>query len=169
MKVLVASQSPVKLAAVQQRWPQAQGLASSAATPAQPINSALHCAHLRLDAIQSEPADLYLAIENGIDTIGHLDNGGDARHYVDVCCVVAQLSNERREAISFGIPINKRLVETACAETPPDYALRNLGCAVTAGALLAREFGVTPDNWMADARFGGVDRKAQILDALNKL
>lgn len=171
MRVLLASTSEIKLRALRRVWPQAQGVPSSAATPAQPINSGLLCAHRRLDALigSNAKADLYVAIENGIDTIDYLNHGGGPEHFVDVCYVVAERGGQRYEAASLGVPIEKRIVAQARAETAPNYAQRELGYQVTAGELLARRDGCAADNWMADPRHGAVDRGTQILNALDQL
>jgi len=174
MKVVLASASNIKLRAVRRLWPNVVGCDVSSATqlPAQPVNSGLRCAHARLDALlAAHDADLYLALENGIDTIDYAELGGDAQHFCDVCYAVAQRGRdgERREAASFGIPISKAIVAAARSATEPNYAQRDLGYAVTAGELLQRAHGVDAANWMADARFGGVDRAVQILDALEQI
>ena len=168
MRVLVASTSAVKLQAVREIWPEVEGIAIAHALPAQPINSGLVCAHRRLDALLSQPADLYLAIENGIDTIDYLKDG-DNTHFIDVCYVVAQRNGQRYEAASFGIPVEKRIVAQAMAQTAPNYAHRDLGLEVTAGELLHKRDGVAADNWMADPRHGGIDRTVQIQNALQQL
>jgi non-canonical (house-cleaning) NTP pyrophosphatase len=178
MRVIVASESQVKLAAVCRRL--GRNVSGQAVTglqlPPQPINSAARCANLRLDALLQAhdkatniaaiaPDDLLIAIENGIDTI---NGGADNRYFSDVCAVIIQRGSTRYEALSFGIPIERKWVTAAERATDANYALRDLGYQVTVGQLLHRQYGVPADNWMRDPRFGGIDRTDQILDALDR-
>jgi len=167
-QVIVASNSELKLKAIRQRYPSAIGQAiTSAQLPPQPVNTALQCAHRRLDELvstvgSSRQTPLLIAIENGIDTLS------DGTGPFDVCAVVLQSVGIRCEALSFGIPVERKWVRAAERATEPNFPLRDLGYQITVGQLLHEAYDVPADNWMNDARFGAIHRETQILNAFDQ-
>lgn len=138
--------------------------------PNQPINSAEECALNRIHKLTAEQLyamDYIVSIENGIRLTDDLCE--------DVCVVVVKkiATNQTVSAESYSIPVDRKYYLLAKEASDAEAAVASplgfapAGIKYTLGEMIHREFPEIPaDNWMADPRFGGKNRKDQILDAL---
>lgn len=134
--------------------------------PVQPINSGRECSLRRIDhlgkALQTED-HLIIAIESDIQ-FKEAEGGNTCN---DVCHVTIRRGDIVVSTESYPIPQPEEYYLKACKESDPEYANKEEGLSLTAGSIIARENpGVKANNWMADPKFGGMDRTHQIKDAL---
>lgn len=149
---------------------------------------------LRGQGKKISPNAALVAIENGIYIKEFADS--QANEYYDVCVIMicdfdtnGDIKNITRHN-SFGIKIDSGLFKTYLDMIDPnckvvcDTFLEQVGkynntvfckendligfAGETYGQYLAKLFLVPHDNWMADPRFGNIDRKKQIADAFDK-
>jgi hypothetical protein len=162
MRVALASQSEIKRKALEQwlyekyrmNW-SLQAISVKGTAP-QPVNTAEKCARQRLAQLGPNEAELKIAIENGLEV------GLDG--IKDVCIVVAEYQGIIKVVSSFPIKVPLEFYREASQQPCED------GFSITVGECIRGRFPkVKADNWMLDPRFGGIDRKTQILDALSKL
>lgn len=176
MDLVICTESKIKVSAVTDVLKPQHIITSNtsdAPLPAQPINSGLSCCHQRIDYVKSsfnKSYDLIIAIENGIDTITHLNKEGDHKKYVDICYVVIENHQGNRyegESVDHYIPIPKKYVDRAREVTSSNYSYGHLGYEVTAGDLIKQDYpDIDNSNWMLDSRFYGISRSEQIKSAL---
>lgn len=164
--VLLASESQLKLEAIRDditRYFKSEVRfvlrSVQCGNPAQPVNSAMPCAENRLKAVtEAEDYDMIVAVENGL-----LCDWG--RPVVDICAVVVRTKDGRTaRATSFPVPVPINYYQRIAK-----YGAGPLGLSRTIGEEIHLDHEDIPkDNWMADGRFGGVDRRRQIRSALEK-
>ena len=134
--------------------------------PVQPVNSGHKCAVNRINQVHPDPVEestILVAIENEI----RLQKTGDGQNISDVAHVVIRRGEDIVSSRSFGIPLSEELYKKAELQSEESSVNREFGLSVTVGSVIHQLHPeVSSDNWMKDARFGGIDRKDQILDAL---
>lgn len=136
------------------------------ANPVQPINSGYVCSVRRINHLGADlqtPDQLVIAMENEIeakDVEGKLS-------LLDICHVTIQRGSVVVTAKSYGIPVPEEFYHQAQKVSDPEYPNKEDGLSITVGTLIEKSFPeIKANNWMADLRFGGMDRVAQIKDAL---
>jgi non-canonical (house-cleaning) NTP pyrophosphatase len=167
VEIWVMSTSPIKIEVIREVFVECriQPHRSMCSNPNQPVNSALECAMNRLTELDWSPAAppyLIISIENGMEIT--------ATSCHDVCCVVLLDPRNHRcvHGISDPIPVDRKYYDQARAQSEPQNS-GPLGLSVTVGQMIHQKFPEIPaDNWMADPRFGGYDRKDQIKQALRR-
>jgi non-canonical (house-cleaning) NTP pyrophosphatase len=169
-QIWVTSESPLKLDVVAQVFPQAEIIPSPvvAPNPPQPVNSAIECAKNRILALVETRSihrlpDLIISIENGLQV--------DAMTCADVSGVVMYQPQTDHwvEAISDPIWVNCAFYEEARAKSEAEGYFSPLGIKHTVGEMIQSHFPDIPaNNWMADPRFGGIDRRRQMHQAISR-
>ena len=70
----------------------------------------------------------------------------------------------------FIVPLDTNWYTEACLRTGTEYPLLHQGLSVTCGELIHEKYPDVPhNNWMKDHRFGGIDRKDMIKNAVTKV
>lgn len=166
MEVLLCSESSIKTQAVLEFYQSyhAEDINVKITTfncdelklPAQPINSALICAKLRLDYAKQKTNgkyDIYIAIESGIST---------EYHYCEECCVIIDDGIMSNGSELRPIPWEYNKLIYSCIIDP---CTSELGSDITFGELLhQQDLSIDPKNWML--KICGYDRKDMIKDSI---
>jgi adenine phosphoribosyltransferase len=166
MNILLCSESPLKNLAVRNFYSSkdipvtiTNFNCDELKLPAQPINSALQCAKLRLDYAKQKTNtkyDIYISIENGIVS--------DKYRYSEECCVILDDGIMSNGSISFQIPEKYNIM---IYNSIIDKSTNELGHDVTFGEILQQEDStIDAKNWML--KFGEYDRVKMISDAIHK-
>lgn len=134
--------------------------------PVQPVNSGFVCSVRRIDHLGADlqtPDHLFIAIENEIQ----VKEVQGKNEISDICNVTIRRGDITVTTQSYGIPLPEEYYVRAVKESDPAYANMDDGLSLTAGSLIAKDHPeIKANNWMADPKFGGKDRSAQIKDAL---
>jgi adenine phosphoribosyltransferase len=163
MNVLLCSESPLKTAAVKSFYSLQDVTITNfncdeLKLPAQPINSALQCAKLRLDYAKrytNIKYDIYVSIENGIRA--------DKYGYYEECCAIIDDGIMSNGYISFQIPQKYNIM---IYNSIIDKYTNKLGHDVTFGEILQQENStIDAKNWML--KICQYDRGKMIVDAMH--
>ena len=176
MKIVISSTNALKVAAIKEVIgksnidnPEFEAIAiddDSVDNCEQPINQGTDFCCQNRDLYTREICNdedaLYFSLESGVYTT--------PEGIFDFCVLkVTGLSKITETYYSHGIAIDENLwklyLRTTTRVIKED---KYHGCTTTFGDFLSVHFGVKNNNWMADPRFGGVDRKNQIMDVLHK-
>jgi len=135
--------------------------------PKQPVNSGHQCATNRINHLGTDVQNentLVIAIESEIRAY---KGEGDKEIVDDVAHVVITRNGFSVSSISSAIPVPVEYYEQAKKASDPENPNKTLGLTITAGAMIEKAHPeVKANNWMADPRFGGIDRSKQIVEAV---
>lgn len=174
IKVALASASPLKVEAAEKCLKERLDdnfelvpLVVICDNPPQPVNSTFTCALTRIEATRSQKlvndADIIVSIENGLEV--------DTANCCDICVALCYLPGDRSTyaGTSFPLTFPRKYYNQAKALSDAEGWKNQRGLKYTVGEVIHLEHTDIPaNNWMSDSRFGGVDRKVQISNALTK-
>lgn len=174
-RIVLCSKNSIKSEALQAAISQLEWLeyvdvqqedAQPPANPIQPINTGYQSSVNRIDLLQKDPTDeslVFVAIENEIRTA--VRDGQETAE--DVAHVTARRGQTTVTSQSVGIPVPLEYLTKARQQSDENYANKEHGLSLTVGSVIAQSHPeISSSNWMADGRFGGLDRKAQVLEPL---
>jgi ribose-phosphate pyrophosphokinase len=154
MRVILASQSPLKVSSVRKFFPDAETIAVSIGVE-QPIDTTVECAFKRIDKILETPrvCDFVIAIESGIES----------QHDVAMLAVHNMVDGSRYYFGSFGIRLDDELYARYLS------AVYSKDPQITFGQYLrSSDPSIDSANWMRDPRFLGICRTEMFDNVLNQ-
>lgn len=132
--------------------------------PQQPINSGYECSVNRINHVLGEynqPGTVIIAIESEFRVCTQ------EKWAHDVANATIKNGEELFTAHSYGIAVPYDYYLKAEARSDPANPVKELGLTITLGKIINEENPEIPhNNWQGHAKFGGIDRKEHIKDAL---